>query len=158
MQPVPGQPHARFDLWAVPALLIFFLIIGFAVAARTSDPLMSIQAWTFMAGIGGAYLSTIYTPLWAEGMTAGRGWIALALVVFATWRPGRVLLGAYLFGGVTLLQFYAQGAGVAIEAQLLSSLPYLATILVLILISRNPDLIRRNAPIALGKTYHPEGP
>lgn len=111
-----------------------------------------------MAGIGGAYLSTIYTPLWAEGMTAGRGWIALALVVFATWRPGRVLLGAYLFGGVTLLQFYAQGAGVAIEAQLLSSLPYLATILVLILISRNPDLIRRNAPIALGKTYHPEGP
>lgn len=109
-----------------------------------------------MAGIGGAFLSIVYTPMWVEGMTAGRGWIALALVVFATWRPARVLVGAYLFGGVTILQFFAQGAGVAIASQLLSSLPYLATIVVLVLISRNPNTIRLNAPVALGKPYHPD--
>lgn len=108
------------------------------------------------AGIAGAYLSTAYTPMWVEGMTAGRGWIALALVVFATWRPARVLVGAYLFGGVTITQFFAQGAGAAIASQFLSSLPYLATIVVLVLISRNPDVIRRNAPVSLGQVYHPE--
>jgi simple sugar transport system permease protein len=90
-------------------------------------------------------------------MTAGRGWIALALVVFATWRPARVLIGAYLFGGVTITQFFAQGAGAAIASQFLSSLPYLATIIVLVLISRNPNLIRLNAPVSLGKSYHPGG-
>jgi ABC-type uncharacterized transport system permease subunit len=110
-----------------------------------------------MAGVGGAYLSVIYTPMWVENMTAGRGWIALALVVFATWRPGRVLVGAYLFGGVTIAQFFAQGAGAAIASQLLSSLPYLATIVVLVLISRNPTVIRLNAPVSLGKSYHPDG-
>ena len=110
-----------------------------------------------MAGVGGAYLSVIYTPMWVENMTAGRGWIALALVVFATWRPGRVLIGAYLFGGVTIAQFFAQGAGAAIASQLLSSLPYLATIVVLVLISRNPNVIRLNAPVSLGKSYHPDG-
>jgi len=109
-----------------------------------------------MAGIAGAFLSVVYTPMWAEGMTAGRGWIALALVVFATWRPERVLAGAYLFGGVTMLQFFAQGAGVAVASQLLSSLPYLATIVVLVLISRNPNTIRLNAPVSLGKPYHPD--
>ncbi|MBM3353758.1 MAG: ABC transporter permease [Betaproteobacteria bacterium] len=109
-----------------------------------------------MAGIAGAFLSIVYTPMWVEGMTAGRGWIALALVVFATWRPARVLAGAYLFGGVTMLQFFAQGAGVAVASQLLSSLPYLATIVVLVLISRNPHTIRLNAPVSLGKPYHPD--
>ncbi len=109
-----------------------------------------------MAGIGGAFLSIVYTPMWVEGMTAGRGWIALALVVFATWRPGRVLAGAYLFGGVTIAQFFAQGAGVAVASQLLSSLPYLATIVVLVLISRHPNIIRLNAPVSLGKPYHPD--
>jgi simple sugar transport system permease protein len=108
------------------------------------------------AGIGGAYLSTVYTPLWVEGMTAGRGWIALALVVFATWRPGRVMLGAYLFGGVTIAQFFAQGAGVAIASQFLSALPYLATIVVLVIISRDINLIRLNAPVSLGQPYHPD--
>ena len=108
-----------------------------------------------MAGIGGAYLALAYTPLWVEEMTAGRGWIALALVVFATWRPARVLLGAYLFGGVTILQFHAQGFGLDIPSQLLSSLPYLATIVVLVLISRDLNKIRLNAPAALGKIYHP---
>ena len=110
-----------------------------------------------MAGVAGAYLSTMYTPMWVEGMTAGRGWIALALVVFATWRPARVLVGAYLFGGVTIGQFFAQGAGVAVASQLLSSLPYVATIVVLVLISRDPAVIRRHAPVSLGVPYHPEG-
>jgi simple sugar transport system permease protein len=110
-----------------------------------------------MAGVAGAYLSTVYTPMWVEGMTAGRGWIALALVVFATWRPARVPVGAYLFGGVTITQFFAQGAGTAIPSQILSSLPYVATIVVLVLISRNPAVIRRNAPMSLGVAYHPDG-
>lgn len=110
-----------------------------------------------MSGIGGAYLSLAYTPLWAENMTAGRGWIALALVVFATWRPGRVLLGAYLFGGVTIAQLHAQSAGVAIPSQFMSMLPYLATILVLVLISRDAARIRLNAPASIGKVFHPGG-
>ncbi|MFO1349783.1 MAG: ABC transporter permease [Gammaproteobacteria bacterium] len=108
-----------------------------------------------MAGLGGAYLALVYTPLWVEGMTAGRGWIALALVVFATWRPARVMFGAYLFGFITLLQFHLQGKGVEFPSQLLATLPYLATIVVLVLISRDINKIRLNAPAALGKTYHP---
>ncbi len=108
------------------------------------------------AGLGGAYLSVAYTPLWVEGMTAGRGWIALALVVFATWRPWRVLAGAYLFGGVTLAQFQAQALGVDIPSQYLSMLPYLATIVVLTIISRDAAAIRLNAPASLGKPFHPD--
>jgi simple sugar transport system permease protein len=108
------------------------------------------------AGLGGAYLAVAYTPLWTEGMTAGRGWIALALVVFATWKPLRVLAGAYLFGAVTLAQFQAQALGVAVPSQLLSMLPYLATILVLTIISRDAAMIRLNAPASLGQPYHPE--
>jgi general nucleoside transport system permease protein len=107
------------------------------------------------AGLAGAYLSTIYTPLWSEGMVAGRGWIALALVTFATWRPGRLLLGAYLFGGVTMLQFYLQGQGVEVPAQWLAMTPYVATIVVLALISRDPRWIRLNMPASLGKPFSP---
>jgi simple sugar transport system permease protein len=107
------------------------------------------------AGLAGAFLSVVYTPLWSEGMVAGRGWIALALVTFATWRAGRVLLGAYLFGGVTMLQFFLQGSGVEIPSQLLAMSPYLATIVVLALISRNPRWIRLNMPAALGRTFNP---
>ncbi len=117
-----------------------------------------LMAMTFggaCCGLAGAYLSILYTPLWVEGMTAGRGWIALALTTFATWRPGRVLFGAYLFGGITMLQFHLQGAGVQVSAQLLSMLPYLATIVVLVLISRNPTWIRLNMPASLGKTFSP---
>jgi len=109
------------------------------------------------AGLGGAYLAVAYTPLWVEGMTAGRGWIALALVVFATWKPWRALAGAYLFGGVTLAQFQAQAMGAEIPSQLLSMLPYAATIVVLAIISRNPAVIRQNAPASLGKPFHPAG-
>jgi len=107
------------------------------------------------AGVGGAYLSLVYNPSWTEGMTAGRGWIALALVVFATWKPWRVLAGAYLFGGVTLAQFQAQGMGVDIPSQYLSMLPYIATILVLAFISRDATTIKLNAPASLGKSFHP---
>ena len=107
------------------------------------------------SGLAGAYLSVAYTPLWVEGMVAGRGWIALALVVFATWRPWRVLAGAYLFGGVTLAQFQAQAAVSTIPAQYLSMLPYLATIVVLAIISRDAVTIRLNAPASLGKPFHP---
>jgi ABC-type uncharacterized transport system permease subunit len=109
-----------------------------------------------MSGLGGAFLSLSYTPMWIEGMTAGRGWIALALVVFSAWRPGRLLLGAYLFGGVTIVQLYAQGTG-AYEgpAQLLSMLPYLATILVLTVISAGPWKGWLNAPACLGKPFLP---
>ena len=109
------------------------------------------------AGVGGAYLSLVYNPSWVEGMTAGRGWIALALVVFATWKPWRVLAGAYLFGGVTLAQFQAQALGVEISAQYLSMLPYVATIVVLAIISRDAAAIRLNAPASLGKPFHPDG-
>ena len=109
-----------------------------------------------LCGLGGAFLAMVYTPLWVEGVTAGRGWIALALTVFATWRPARVLLGAYLFGGVTMLQFDLQARGVQIPSQLLSMLPYIATIVVLVLISRNPNWIRLNMPASLGKPFYPQ--
>lgn len=109
-----------------------------------------------MSGIAGAYLSLAYSPLWIENMTAGRGWIALALVVFATWRPARVLTGAYLFGGITILQLHAQAMGVGVPPQIMSMLPYLATILVLVLISRDRNKIRLNAPTCIGKPFHPD--
>jgi general nucleoside transport system permease protein len=108
-----------------------------------------------LCGLAGAYLSVIYTPLWVEGMVAGRGWIALALTTFATWRPARVLAGAYLFGGVSMLQYHLQGMGVSIPSQFLSALPYIATIVVLVLISRNPAWIRVNMPASLGKPFYP---
>jgi simple sugar transport system permease protein len=117
--------------------------------------LLAVVAGGALCGLAGAYISIIYTPLWVEGMVAGKGWIALALTTFATWRPARVLLGAYLFGGVTMLQFYLQGVGVDVPSQLLSSLPYLATIVVLALISRNPRWIRINMPASIGKPFYP---
>ena len=109
-----------------------------------------------MAGLGGTYLSVAYTPMWVEGMVAGRGWVSLALVVFATWRPARVMAGAYLFGGITIAQFHVQGFGIDIPSQLLSMLPYIATIIVLVLISRDQNTIRLNSPASLGITYHPD--
>jgi simple sugar transport system permease protein len=108
-----------------------------------------------LCGLAGAYVSVVYTPLWVEGMTAGKGWIALALTTFATWRPARVLLGGMLFGGVTMLQFHLQGEGVQVASQLLTALPYLATIAVLVLISRNAAWIRANMPASLGKPFVP---
>jgi simple sugar transport system permease protein len=125
--------------------------IGFAVLRVR---LLAVLFGGAMAGLGGAYLSLAYTPLWVENMTSGRGWIALALVVFATWRPARVLLGAYLFGGVTILQLHAQNWGIGVSSQILAMLPYLATVAVLVLISRDESKIKLNAPACLGKVFH----
>ncbi|MDB5954396.1 ABC transporter permease [Ramlibacter sp.] len=117
--------------------------------------LLAVIAGGALCGLSGAYISIVYTPLWVEGMVAGKGWIALALTTFATWRPARVLLGAYLFGGVTMLQFHLQGRGVDIPSEVLNMLPYVATIVVLALISRNPAWIRVNMPASLGKPFYP---
>ena len=117
--------------------------------------LMAVMFGGAMCGLSGAYLSIVYTPLWVEGMVAGKGWIALALTTFATWRPLRVLFGAYLFGGVTMMQFHLQSQGVDIPSQFLSMAPYVATIVVLALISRNPVWIRINMPASIGKPFYP---
>lgn len=124
--------------------------IGFNVIALRYGTVLFGGA---MAGLGGAYLSLALTPMWVEGMTAGRGWIALAQVVFATWKPRGVLMGAYLFGGVTVLQFHGQGLGLAIPSEFLSMLPYVATIVVLVLICRNPQTILLNKPMSLGQNF-----
>ncbi|MCO6050650.1 ABC transporter permease [Mesorhizobium sp. RP14(2022)] len=108
------------------------------------------------AGLAGAHLSLVYTPQWVENMTAGRGWIALALVVFASWRPMRILFGAYLFGAVSIGQLHAQALGVGIPSQFLSALPYLATVVVLVIISRNRRLTMMNTPASLGQPFVPE--
>lgn len=109
-----------------------------------------------MAGLGGAYLSVAYTPLWVENMTAGRGWIALALVVFASWTPTRIFFGAYLFGAVTVLQFHAQALGIGFPSQFLSMLPYLATVVVLVAISGNRRATLFNTPACLGQSFVPD--
>ena len=116
---------------------------------------MAILFGGAMAGIAGAYLSLAYSPLWIENMSAGRGWIALALVVFATWRPWRVFVGAYLFGGITILQLHGQALGIGVPAQVMSMLPYVATIVVLVLISRDRNKIRLNSPACIGQPFHP---
>lgn len=116
---------------------------------------LAVMAGGGLCGLAGAYVSTVYTPLWVEGMIAGKGWIALALTTFATWRPARVLLGAYLFGGLTMVQFHLQGMGVNLPSQFLTMLPYLATVVVLVLISRNPLWIRTNMPQSIGKPFYP---
>jgi simple sugar transport system permease protein len=117
--------------------------------------LAAVVAGGALCGVSGAYISVVYTPLWVEGMVAGNGWIALALTTFATWRPARLLLGAYLFGGVTMLQFHLQGEGVHVPSQFLTMLPYVATIVVLVLISSNANFIKINMPASLGKAFFP---
>ena len=116
---------------------------------------LAVIAGGALCGLSGAYLSTVYTPLWVEGMVAGRGWIALALTTFATWRPIRVLLGAYLFGLASILHLVAQGIGVSIPANLLAMLPYVATILVLVVLSRDAIKTRLFAPVSLGQPWKP---
>lgn len=137
-----GDSHEAAHAIGYPVILIRYLATLFGGA---------------MAGLAGAYMSLAYSTSWAENMTAGRGWIALALVVFATWRPGWLLVGAYLFGGIMYLSLYVQGLGVAIPSQLVSALPYLATILVLVVISRDRVKIRLNAPACLGRPFHAAG-
>jgi simple sugar transport system permease protein len=176
--PVLGPLLFRHDLLVYLSLVLFAAVSYFLyrshaglrlraigesppVAHALGEPVIRIRylAVLFggaMSGVAGAYLSTALTPMWVEGMTAGRGWIVLALVVFATWKPGRVLLGAYLFGGVTVLQLYAQGLGVRVPSEFLSMLPYLATIVVLVLICRDPKTILLNQPASLGRSFHPD--
>lgn len=134
-----GENHHAAHAIGYPVTLIRFLAILFGGG---------------MAGLGGAYLSIVYTPLWVENMTAGRGWIALALVVFATWKPWRAFLGAYLFGGISIVQLHIQGFGVDMPSQILSMLPYLVTIVVLVIISRDASRLRLSAPACLGKIFH----
>lgn len=131
------------------------------VAHDIGKPVIPIRYLAVMfggacAGLAGGYLSMALTPTWVEGMSAGKGWIALALVVFATWKPLRVVLGAFLFGGVTVMQLHAQGFGVKIPSEVLSMLPYIATIVVLVLICRDPKTILLNQPASLGKSFHPD--
>src|SRR6202022_2488072 len=123
-------------------------------------PVLTIRTFAVLfggacAGLGGAYLPLAYTPFFIPGMTAGRGWIAIALVVFASWRPGRLVIGAYLFGAVTILQLHAQGWGVGVPSQFMSALPYLATVIVLVLISR-ARTGGSTAPAALGTVFVPD--
>jgi simple sugar transport system permease protein len=137
-----GDSHDAAHAIGYPVIAIRYAAVSFGGA---------------MCGLAGAYMSLAYTPQWAENMTAGRGWIALALVVFATWRPSRLLLGAYLFGGISLLQLFLQAKGVRIPSQFLTMLPYLATIVVLVAISRDRTRIRLNAPACLGKPFYAAG-
>lgn len=134
-----GENHEAAHGIGYPVIRIRYLAVMFGGAC---------------AGLGGAYLSLVQTPLWVEKMSAGRGWIALALVVFASWRPFRVLGGAYLFGGITIMQLHSQALGLKVDAQILSMLPYLATILVLVIISRDRVKMKLNAPSCLGKVFY----
>ncbi|MEI2385883.1 ABC transporter permease [Breoghania sp. JC706] len=136
-----GDNHVSAHALGIPVVRYRYLAILFGGAC---------------SGLAGAYLSLAYTPQWVENMTAGRGWIALALVVFGSWRPWRVVVGAYLFGAVWISQLHLQALGSGIPSQFLSSLPYLATIVVLVLISSNRRLSLINTPAALGKPFVPE--
>lgn len=135
---VGENPHAANAI-GLPVMRTRYLAVAFGGA---------------MAGLAGGYLSLAYTPLWAENMTAGRGWIALALVVFASWKAERVLLGAYLFGLASILHLVAQGLGFAVSPNLLAMLPYAATVLVLVMLSRNQGRSKLYAPVSLGKPFH----
>ncbi|MQW86197.1 ABC transporter permease [Sinorhizobium saheli] len=136
-----GDSHASAHALGVDVIRIRYLAVLFGGAC---------------AGLAGAQLSLVYTPQWVENMSAGRGWIALALVVFASWRPWRVVAGGYLFGAVSISQLHAQAFGIGIPSQFLSSLPYVATIVVLILISHNRRMTLINTPASLGKPFVPE--
>jgi ABC-type uncharacterized transport system permease subunit len=136
-----GDNHTSAHALGYPVLKVRLLAVLFGGAC---------------AGLAGAYLPLAYTPFFIPGMTAGRGWIALALVVFASWLPVRLVGGAYLFGAVTILQLHAQGLGLGIPSQLMSSLPYLATVIVLVLISRKGGTAGSAAPASLGMVFVPD--
>ena len=175
--PVIGQVLFNQDLLVYGSLLIFALVfcflkysrgglvlraVGESPEAANANGLkvlpvryMAVAFGGAMAGLAGAYLSLAYTPMWTENMTAGRGWIALALVVFATWKPERVLLGAYLFGAASILHLVLQGLGWNSSTELLAMLPYVVTIIVLVLLSWNPARTRLNTPLSIGQPYRP---
>lgn len=136
-----GDNHISAHALGIPVLRYRYLAVMFGGAC---------------AGLAGGHLSLVYTPQWVENMSAGRGWIALALVVFASWRPLRVLAGAYLFGAVSIGQLHAQALGVGVPSQLLTALPYVATIVVLVLISQNVRTTLINTPAMLGRAFVPD--
>ncbi|MDB6085219.1 MAG: transporter permease [Gammaproteobacteria bacterium] len=176
--PIAGPLLFRFDAAVYGSILLYFGVdyvlnrtrAGLQLRAVGESPAIAhslgqpVTLTRYLAvlfggatsGVAGAYLCTALTPMWVEGLSAGRGWIALALVVFATWKPLRVLLGAYLFGGVTILQLHAQGLGLGVPSEILSMLPYVATIVVLVIICRDPKTILLNQPASLGKSFHPD--
>ncbi|TBC61064.1 ABC transporter permease (plasmid) [Rhizobium leguminosarum] len=154
---------ATLALWAIFAYTKLGLIVG-AVGENpkaahaigysvVSVRVLAIAFGGAMAGFAGAYASVVYTPLWADGMIAGRGWIAIALVVFGTWLTGRIFLGACLFGAVSLMGLAAQATGLDVPSQLLSSLPYLVTIIVLGIISADRRLLKLNGVASLGEPF-----
>ena len=136
-----GDSHASAHALGINVIGIRYLAVMFGGAC---------------SGLAGAYLSLVYTPQWVENMTAGRGWIALALVVFASWRPYRLLIGGYLFGAVSIGQLHAQAFGIEVPSQFLSALPYVATVVVLVIISQNRRLTLLNTPASLGKSFVPD--
>jgi general nucleoside transport system permease protein len=136
-----GDNHASAHALGIDVIRMRYLAVMFGGAC---------------AGLAGAQLSLVYTPQWVENMSAGRGWIALALVVFASWRPWRLLAGGYLFGAVSISQLHAQALGLGIPSQFLSALPYAATVVVLILISHNRRMTLINTPASLGKPFVPD--
>lgn len=176
--PVIGPILFRHDIMVYLAIVLVIVVafvfnrtrLGLLIRAAGENPQVAAANGTpvrlvrfgaivfggLMAGIGGAYFSIAYTAIWAEGLIAGKGWIAVALVVFGAWRPTRVALGAYIFGGVTLVELSLQSAGVRIPSQLLSASPYLVTIALLAFISRDQFRLKLNQPMALGQAYRPD--
>jgi general nucleoside transport system permease protein len=174
--PVVGDLFFHYDIMVYLSLVLFAGVQWFltrshagltlraigespSVAHAIGKPVLTTRYLAVMfggacAGVAGAYLSLVQTPMWVEGMSAGKGWIALALVVFGTWKPARVVLGAYLFGGVTQFQLFAQGFGLPVPTEFLSMLPYAATIIVLVIICRDPKTILLNQPASLGISFH----
>ena len=136
-----GDNHVSAHALGYPVIRVRFLAVLFGGAC---------------AGLAGGYLSLVYTPQWTQGMTGGRGWIALALVVFSAWLPGRLVIGAFLFGAAYYLALYLQGVGIGIPSQFLNMLPYLTTVVVLVIISRNRTLLRVNTPACLGQGFVPD--
>jgi simple sugar transport system permease protein len=168
-----GQDFMTYLAWALAIAVWYFIFRtrGGLVLRAVGDNHVSAHALGYKvirvrflavlfggacAGLAGGYLSLVYTPQWTPNMTAGRGWIALALVVFSAWLPGRLVVGALLFGAISYLALYLQGVGVGIPSQFLSMLPYLTTILVLVVISRNRTLLRVNTPACLGQPFVPD--
>ena len=174
--PIIGDLFFHYDIMVYLSLVLFVAVQWFltksyagltlravgespSVAHAIGKPVLTTRYLAVMfggacAGIAGAYLSLVQTPMWVEGMSAGKGWIALALVVFGTWKPARVVLGAYLFGGVTQFQLFAQGFGLPVPTEFLSMLPYAATVIVLVIICRDPKTILLNQPASLGISFH----
>lgn len=161
--------YLSFVLFALVAWVMLKTRVGLVIQAVGENPdaasalglpvltvrMLAVLFGGAMAGLAGGYLSLAYTPMWAENMTAGRGWIALALVVFASWRVFRVILGAWLFGLTSILHLVAQGFGLDVSSSLLAMLPYIATILVLIVLSRDGLRTKLYAPVSLGKPWQP---